>query len=296
MSLAVFVLVGAGFGLGLTLLVAGSVSNVPDLRSALASANAEIRPSPPATAAPVGRWQRLLADALTRLSDTSLVRVPTQSLELISLGRAQFVGQKLAAAGLAAASPLVLALVSALLGAPLPYAVPAGLSLVLAAIGYMLPDVSVRRRAEEARAQFQQGMIAYLTLVALERRAGAGPHQALVQAADVADSWVWRRIRAALDHAMLGRRPTWEGLRDLSRDLDISELADCADIIATGSEGTAVADNLLARARSLRVETLNAQRRAANEASERLVVPVAVLGLCFVALLLYPVVVRLTTT
>lgn len=139
-------------------------------------------------------------------------------------------------------------------------------------------------------------MIAYLTLVALERRAGAGPHQALMEAAEVADSWVWRRIRNALDHAMLQRRPTWEGLRDLSRDVGVPELADCADIIATSAEGTAVADNLLARAKSLRVETLNAQRRAANEVSERLVVPVAVLGLCFVALLLFPVVMRLTTT
>lgn len=136
---------------------------------------------------------------------------------------------------------------------------------------------------------------AYLMLVALERRSGSAAQQALVRAARVADDTcvAFAYIRASLERAQLDRRPAWEGLRSLATSIAVTELRDCADIMAASTDGAAVTDALLARARSLRGETLNHQRARANEASERMVVPVALLGLCFVALLMYPVLIRL---
>jgi hypothetical protein len=61
----------------------------------------------------------------------------------------------------------------------------------------------------------------------------------------------------------------------------------------SGEEGTAVADTLRARSRGLRTALLTKEQTRANEDSERMVVPVAVLGLIFLMLLGAPAIVRI---
>ncbi len=65
--------------------------------------------------------------------------------------------------------------------------------------------------------------------------------------------------------------------------------SDVADIMRlSGEDGAAVLPTLRARAASLRTSLLQADVAAANEASERMSIPVALLGVAFMALLGFP--------
>lgn len=283
---------GLGLGAGLTCLAAAWGPARPDLRAALGSPSAPLRADPAHQATP--GWEVLARTVrLNAGRAAALVKLPAQDLDLLGRSRSRHGVHKLAWAALGLLAPGTVLTACAVLGLPMPPALAAGMVLALGALCFTVPDVRARAKAAQARAELREAVNAYLVLVALERRAGSAPQQALIHAARVADNWAFARIRAALDRAQLQRRPAWEGLRDLADRIEVPELADCADIMAASGEGASVADTLLARSRSLRGERLAHQRGQANEASERMVVPVAVLGLCFVALLVYPVIVRL---
>ncbi len=282
---------GALLGLGATLVVAGLVPAHPDLRAVIAgSASTAHRPGSGAG------WRPRLRVHLERLAASSLVRSPHQRLALARISPARYVAYKIGGLVAGAAAPMVMSAALWLVGTPVPLVVPAGFALACAVVGFLVPDALIRQRADRAKAQVREAVTAYLTLTALSLRSGLGLDAALMEAARVADTWIWRTIHQALDHAVLARQPAWEGLRALSRELNVPELVDIADIATTGSEGTAVADALMARARSLRHQILAEQRSQANETNERLVVPIALMGLTFLAMLFYPVLSRLLDT
>jgi len=190
--------------------------------------------------------------------------------------------------------PAVFIVVTAAAGYALPIALPAVFALVLAAVLFVVPDLDVRRKAAAAREEFARATSAYLDLTALERAAGAGATQSLEQAATVGDSWVFVRLREQLIRARLSGTPPWDGLHDLSTELSLPELSDLADIMRlSGEEGAAVADTLRARSRGLRAALLTKEQTRANEESERMVVPVALLGLIFLVILGAPAIVRI---
>ena len=102
------------------------------------------------------------------------------------------------------------------------------------------------------------------------------------------------RLREQLVRARLSGRPPWDGLHDLAVELGLPELSDLADIMRlSGEEGAAVADTLRARSRGLRAALLTKEQTRANEESERMVVPVALLGLIFLVILGAPAMVRI---
>jgi len=73
----------------------------------------------------------------------------------------------------------------------------------------------------------------------------------------------------------------------------VPELQDVADIMRlSGEEGVAVYENLRARSRGMRTALLAREQARANAGSERMVIPVALLGLIFLSLLAYPAIVR----
>jgi Flp pilus assembly protein TadB len=165
---------------------------------------------------------------------------------------------------------------------------------VLAVGLFLIPDLEVRRKAASARQEFARATSAYLDLTALERAAGAGATQALEQAATVGDSWVFIRLREQLIRARLSGTPPWDGLHQLAVELGLPELSDLADIMRlSGEQGAAVAETLRARSRSLRAALLTAEQTRANEQSERMVMPVAFLGLIFLIILGAPAIVRI---
>ncbi len=102
------------------------------------------------------------------------------------------------------------------------------------------------------------------------------------------------RLREQLVRARLSGTPPWDGLHALAVELGLPELSDLADIMRlSGEEGAAVAATLRARSRGLRVALLAQEQTRANEDSERMVIPVALLGLIFLIILGAPAVVRI---
>ncbi len=243
--------------------------------------------APQRAAEPADWRERLGSWALSRLSD-SLVRLPRKELAILRESPALQLGKKLGAALYGLLLPAVGTALAVAGGARIPFAIPGVASIVFAVALWFLVDVNVHQRAAGARTEFRIAVASYLDLVSLERAADAGPSEALKRAAQVGDGWVFERIRDALLHAELAGIATWDGLRQLSEEIDVPELGMPADIIAiAGEEGASVYSTLQAQARSLRGVLLTDQQAHANTASEKMVVPVAALVIimtCYIAL------------
>ena len=148
--------------------------------------------------------------------------------------------------------------------------------------------------AGRARADMRRATCVYLELVALERAADSGATEALERAATVGQSREFERIREALLTAEVTGKPAWAGLHDLAAATQVPELGDLADIMRlSGQDGAAVYSTLRARAASLRNQLLTATAAQANAASEHMTVPVALLGVAFMALIGYPAFARI---
>jgi Flp pilus assembly protein TadB len=282
-------LAGAAVGGGITMLVAGLSRDRGDLGDVIARMDASRIDllAPQQVEQPTDWRERLGGWALSRISD-NLVRLPRKELAILRESPALQLGKKIGVALYGLLAPALGTAVAIAGGAKFPFAIPGVISLVFAVAGWFLVDVNARQRAAEARTEFRIAIASYLDLVSLERAADAGPSEALKRAAQVGDGWVFERIRDALLRAELAGIAPWEGLRQLSEEIDVPELGHPADIIAiAGEEGASVYSTLQAQARSLRDVLLTDQQAHANTASEKMVVPVAALVIimtCYIAL------------
>jgi Type II secretion system (T2SS), protein F len=313
-------LAGAALGLGVAVMAAGWSRPDPDLPTTLARIDGRTpHPTTPDTsgAGPgpeeggtseraAARMARAaaawLAATRTDLADHPAVaalrlRRLTKDLDLLGETLELLLVRKAGYALLGLVFPTVFTTALALTGTRLPWTLPALASLVLAAVLFMVPDLDVRSRAGQAREQLRRAVCLYIELVALERAADAGPIEAVERAARLGQAPAFTRIRAALTQARLDGDPPWHGLHTLAEATGVVELGDLADIMSTsGRQGTAVYTSLRARATSLRTALTSQDAAAANAASERMVIPVAFLGLVFTALLAYPAIFRIAFT
>jgi hypothetical protein len=287
---------GAVVGLGLTLVVAGLVATRPDLRAALehlAPRASEVELFGPGTGLG-GPWARAGDRYLPRLVESLGLRRFAAELRVVGVAPEQLAARKVGYGLLGAVFPTLVVAPMAVVGIGLPLTVPLVASLASAAILFVLPDIDIRRRAQAAREDLRRAACLYLELVALQRAADAGTTEALNRAADIGDSPQFTAIRGALVHAELSGRSSWEGLRTLAEATDVIELGDLADIMAmSGQDGAAVYTTLRARAASLRTQLLTVTTAKANAASEHMVVPAALLGIAFMALIAYPALTRI---
>lgn len=307
--LTVAVIAGIVAGIGLALVLRELLPSPPDLGAALT----RLAPDPPAAAErrdaagngtvstpPRGRVGAVLGalDSIERwLSDQSdAVGLPVPRAELALVGHSvgRFVATKVAAGLLGLAFPPALAALMGVIGLRLPVVLPAAASVVCAAVLFTIPDIDARKRAAEARREFRRALCSYLDLVALERLADAGAVEALERAARTGGGWVFDRIRDTLLRAQLAGVTPWAALGRLAEQVGVPELGDAADIVAlSGEDGAAVHQTLRARAAALRGAILADAQAEANAASEKLIAPVACLGLVFIALLGYPAFARI---
>ena len=298
------VLAGATAGLGATVVVRELLPREPHLATALERLAPDPRarqgrtdlPAPLDPDASRATWLETWIGHRVppQLLAAPFVRIPHRDLALLRTPLPRYVGQKVLLGLLGLLFPAVFAGLAAAMSQPLPFAVPAVAGVLLGVLLFLLPDVEVRRRAVAAREAFARATSAYLDLTAMERTTGAGATQALEQAATVGDSWVFVRLREELVLARLSGTPPWEGLHALAAELGLPELSDVADIMRlSGEQGAAVASTLRARSRSLRAALLTKEQARANEDSERMVIPVALLGLIFLVLLGAPAVARI---
>jgi tight adherence protein C len=94
----------------------------------------------------------------------------------------------------------------------------------------------------------------------------------------------------------LRRETPWAALARLGEDLGVPELSELAASVGlAGTEGARVRASLVAKASSLRTHELSDAEAAAESASERMNLPIAVLFLGFLVFLGYPAVERIIT-
>ncbi|GAB2473253.1 hypothetical protein [Xylanimonas ulmi] len=250
----------------------------------------------PRSAAPsdLTRKDRFGAWALRTMPPGIWVRTPVRELALLQIPVTRFYADKLIVAGLGlVAVPAATALYGAM-GLRLPIAIPAVASLGLAALLFFAPNAAVARDAKRARGQFRRALALYLDLVAVERRSGAGVRPAMEAAADVADTWVFRRLGEVLRRTRWSGQQPWDALEQMADELGLPDLKDLADIVGlSATEGAAAYDHLRARSSALRSAILSDDLTEANNVGERMAIPSSLLGVIFMALLIAPAVLRM---
>ncbi|WP_028048825.1 type II secretion system F family protein [Cellulomonas sp. URHD0024] len=288
------VLLGGGLvGAGVVVAVAGLSPARPDLALTIERFLPEAD-GVPIESRPARRFDGIRDVVLPRAVHTFGLSRYAADLGMVDQSAEELAGRKLGYAALGLVFPTLLSVLLLALGIPLPFAVPTAAGLALGAVFFLLPDLTLRTEAATARASMRHATCVYLELVAMERLADAGPSEALDRAASIGGSREFARIRDALLHAELAGQPSWSGLSDLAAATGVTELADAADIMRiAGQDGGAIYSTLRARAASLRTQLLATSTAKANAASEHMVVPVSLLGLCFMALLGYPAFMRI---
>lgn len=236
----------------------------------------------------IGAWaQRHLPAALWGTS-------PDKDLALLGRTSASLYGSKIISAAIGLTIIPITSLILTLLGWSVPLGIPAIGSVALAALMWFLPSNELRDKARKAREEFSYALGAFVEMVALERLSGATVPQALLHAADTGDSWVFDRIAAVLRRTQYTGQSPWDALADMGTALNLPDLVDLADIMRLGgSDGTRVYDSLRARAATMRNVTLNNQISRANQASERIAVPVALLVFVLALTLITPALLRM---
>lgn len=246
-----------------------------------------------AAAAPVDLTERIGYVALRVLPPALWVRTPTRELALLRKPLVRFYGEKVT---FALVPPIAVPLISWLfsLSFPVPLTVPVLVTLVGVVVMWFLPNYNAIDDAKAARADFNRALGAYIDLVALERNSGSGPRQAMEVAAQIGDSWVFRRLSEELARSRWSGVAPWDALHQLAEELGLPELDDLADIMRlSGEEGAQVYKTLRARSASIRQAMLTTEQAKANEVAERMTIPASLLGAVFVAILIGPAILRL---
>jgi len=290
---------GGLVGTGVTVLLAGLLPAHPNLHAALSRLDPRAI-DPTAVTIPLTNdsGPRVLIAArrrvLPRLVETLGLARYASDLRMVDQNAEDLAARKIGYALVGLALPTAATLALTLIGVQPPLAIPAAAGLVLAGALFVVPDVDLRRRATTARESMRRAACVFLELVALERAADAGTTEALDRAATIGTSREFDRIRDALLRAELAGQPSWQGLTDLGTATGVPELGDLADIMSlSGQDGAAVYATLRARAASLRTQLLTTTSAKANAASEHMIVPVAMLGVAFMALIGYPAFARI---
>lgn len=285
---------GAGVGIGLFLIARALFPKPAPLATVLASFD---RAAPVIDARGDG-----LETALGRLAlraTTALgVDLDRRAVELRLADRtpARYALDKLVGAIGGAGVPLLVGLALSTIGLLLPVAGILGFAIAGSVAGWLLPDFTLREDAAKRRKAFRHALSSYLDLVNVIIAGGGGIQTALYTAAEAGDGWAFAAIRRALDRARLTNRSPWTTFAELADELDVPELAELAASVAlAGSQGARIRASLAAKADTLRGHQVAETEAAAESATERMTIPVAVLLFGFLVFVAYPAVQQITT-
>lgn len=290
------VALGAGVGLGCWLVVR-ALSPRPARLDALLGRLA--RPGGPAagTRAPAASASERVGRAAARIlrhtagdgRHEQRLRLAGRTPERHALDKLLGAGGGAGAAGLAGVG---LALVGAAPPAPVLLVVAVGAGVG----GFVLPDALLREEADRRRRAFRHALSSYLDLVNVILAGGGGIETALHAAADAGGGWAFAAIRQALDRARLTNRTPWDTLAQLGGELGVDELRELAASVAlAGSQGARIRQSLAAKADSLRGHQVAETEAAAEAATERMTIPVAVLLFGFLVFVAYPAIHQITS-
>ena len=291
----VLAVLGAGVGAGAWLVVRSLAPRPVPLSSLQATLSrpgiAATQPPPPARASDRlgSAAARVLAVLGDRADRAQLLRLTGRTPERHALDK--LVG---AVGGLLGTALLGFGLTLSGL-APPPF-VLAVAPVLVAAGGFVLPEFLLRDEADKRRRAFRHALSSYLDLVNVILAGGGGIETSLHSAADAGDGWAFASIRRALDRARLTNRSPWDTFAELGEELGIEELAElAASVELAGSQGARIRASLAAKADSLRGHQVAETEAAAEAATERMTIPVAVLLFGFLVFIAYPAVQQITT-
>lgn len=297
MTPLVMVLLGAGVGLGVLLVWRGFAprpSSLEVVLAGLARPGTSIDDTAPAGASQF-EWIESTARRLIEALGYDAHR-HDQELDLVGRTADRHAFDKLLGALAGLLVPNLSATALVVIGIPVPLGVIAILSLATAAAGFLLPDFLLRDEAEKRRRAFRHTLSSYLDLVNVLLAGGAGIETALHAAADAGDGWGYQTIRAELRRARLTGQSPWDTFAQLAERLGINELAElAASVSLAGSHGARIRASLAAKADTLRGHQVAETESAAEAATERMTVPVAVLLFGFLVFIAYPAVVQITS-
>ncbi len=276
-------LLGAGAGLGLFLVLRGWYAPRPSLADALEQLRSVPRLASIQTESTslgvVARAGRPLAQVLERIGLGGLVwsRV-RRDLAVLERPTEVHLAEKAALGIFGIVLIPCASLVLSLGGVRLPIIAPIWGALLVGGALFFLPDLIVHHDAATRRRDFRHALGAFLDLVVIDLAGGGGVETALDDAVSVGDSWAFSRLRRAIDEARLSREPPWDALGRLGAELGIDELGELAASVAlAGTEGAKVRSSLAAKATSIRAHEL-AEAEAEDQATtEKMSLPVVLL-------------------
>jgi Flp pilus assembly protein TadB len=246
------------------------------------------QPGPEAPGAAVGSTAVALV-LRSRWSGHRLLGTVMADLDLTDTEPEAFATRLLATTGSCALAPLVLWLLAAMAGVPVPAAAAIVLVVIAVPAGVALTVASLVRRATERRRHFRVVTGSFVDLVVLSLAGGVGIDGALHSASQVSPDWAAQRMGRALSTARDGGTTPWAALEALGRELRVPELVELATTVQlAGTEGARIRQSLTARAASLRRHEQAEAESAANAMTERLFVPGALLLLGFLLFIGYP--------
>lgn len=292
MNPLVLVLPGMALALGVVLVVSAFRPEHARLGDALASLSSVRTPQADADADADGGG---LGSWLLRRRPTLVSPAQVRALELRDRTVESHVTRKAVGAIVGFVAPLVLGLALwVALGVDL--GLPALVSLVGAAVGFVAPDLALRGAEKHVTADATEALLTFFDLVTLERLANQSATQALHAAANLSDIAIFRTIRSALDRARLQQRMPYAELKQVGRELELPALVDLADVMALDDAGAALSGTLRARVKELRDAHLTDTKVAASEVSERMTFFMVIPSLVFALLFLVPALLRLVQT
>jgi tight adherence protein C len=311
--MTIALLLGTGLGVGICLIVAGLRPAPLRLAAALQRLDRPPLPTLAAFATPVvaeadliGRVRRWLGQRTSRLARGShggdlplggLSGDVTADLAVTGTSSELHTGAKALSALLGFLLPAFAWLLLRLAGLGLPLLVPLWLSLTGLLVGFLTPDLRLRRQAAEARRAFRASVGAYLDLVAMRMASGSGLAEALHDAASIGTGPAFARIRGALADARTDGLTPAQALGRLGQQLQLPDLVDVSTRLRlVDTSGAQAQASLRAQAASLRDRELADAQGRANEQSQSMLVAQVVLGFGFVLFLGYPAVARVLAT
>lgn len=291
---------GCGFGLGLFLLARGLWPSRRPLAATLASLRAGPDPRPPTTAAGPreAAWRLRLGRSVLGVYGQSGLARPSLHADLAVMGRSleALLAEKVAAPVVGVLVAGIVFEAGGLAGLHPPAVAAAGLALLAAVGGFLLPDLALRTEATKRRRDFRHATGSFLDLVAINLAGGSGVEGALHSSVRAGRGWAFARIRDALVRAELAGETPWEALGGLGEQVDVAELRELASsLLLAGNEGSKVRQSITVKAGALRRHQLAEAETEAAAATERMSVPVAMLLLGFLILLGFPAISRVVS-
>jgi tight adherence protein C len=288
------ILLGAGLGFALWLLIAAVRPPAPDLARATRRWDRR-RHSYPHSTGDTNWVRQSLGGRLTREASQRGWIAPTLSANLRLLDRS--VEEHLVAKAIGAAAgflaPTLLSAVAAALGVRLPIVPTLLVAIIGAAIGFVLPDLRVAERAATRRADLRRALGCYLDLVAMSLAGGRGIPEALPTAAAVGSGWAFQLLGSTVATARSTGSTPWEALGRLGEETGLPELQDLGSALAlVAHDGAKVRESLTARASTQRRRLLAEAEGDAKKANQSMSMAQIVLAAGFLLFLGYPAVVN----